>query len=447
MHVNRRRFLTASAAAAIAGPSAIAATPSGFGLNSMNLGLRPGSSADQTQLLQSAIDQAATTRVPLMLAAGVYRVASLNLPAGANIIGIRGATHLAFTGGTALFSANVADTISLSGLTLDGVNLTLPEGGGLINLTAVKNLLIADCTVIRAAGHGIMLWQCDGEVSGNTILGAADTALFSRDGFGLTIANNIIRNSGNGGIRVWQTDIRDDGSTIVDNRIQKTLARAGGTGQNGNAINIFQANNVIVRGNHINEAAFSAIRGNAASNIQIIGNNCSSLDEVAIYSEFAFEAAVISDNLVDGAEIGISVTNFNDGGRLSTVHGNLIRNLGRRRPHTPIQSLGIGIAVEADTAVAGNTIDGAINTGIRLGWGQYLRDVAVSGNVVRGSNFGVGVSVVAGAGAAVISGNIISGAKRAAVVGMEYQKAVSGDLTKGGVEAYPQLKVADNQVS
>ena len=93
---------------------------------------------------------------------------------------------------------------------------------------------------------------------------------------------------------------------------------------------------MIVRGNHIRNAAFSAIRGNAASDIQIIGNNCAELDEVAIYSEFDFEGAVIADNVIDGTESGISITNFNEGGRLATVHGNIVRNCcgglpGRRR--------------------------------------------------------------------------------------------------------------------
>ena len=67
------------------------------------------------------------------------------------------------------------------------------------------------------------------------------------------------------------------------------------------------------------------------SNIQIIGNNCAALDEVAIYSEFGFEGAVIADNVIDGAETGISVTNFNEGGRLATVRGNIVRNLGTQR--------------------------------------------------------------------------------------------------------------------
>ena len=48
--------------------------------------------------------------------------------------------------------------------------------------------------------------------------------------------------------------------------------RRGGSGQYGNAINVFRADNVIVRGNRIGRAAFSAVRGNAASNLQIAGN-------------------------------------------------------------------------------------------------------------------------------------------------------------------------------
>ena len=35
---------------------------------------------------------------------------------------------------------------------------------------------------------------------------------------------------------------------------------------------------------------------------------------------------------VDGAALGISVTNFNEGGRLAVVQGNLIRNLKTKRP-------------------------------------------------------------------------------------------------------------------
>ena len=58
-----------------------------------------------------------------------------------------------------------------------------------------------------------------------TITGAADNALYLQRQPRLLIAANIIAKSGNGGIRVWQSDKRHDGSLIVDNRIEDT-ARA-----------------------------------------------------------------------------------------------------------------------------------------------------------------------------------------------------------------------------
>src|SRR6185312_4727106 len=442
MSLNRRHLLTATAAsaAALIAP-AIAAPLSKFGIDAATLGVRPGATDDQTRVLQRAIDQAAKTRMPLMLAPGVYRAGDLKLPAGAHLAGVRGATRLMLTSGPSLIDAHNADTVSIAGLVLDGGGQTLPNGRGLVHLTSARGLRIADCEILRAGGHGIALEQCDGEVTHTTIANAADTALFSRDGRSLIIAANVIRDSGNGGVRVWQSDKRDDGSSIVDNRIENTGAKSGGTGQNGNAINVFRAANVIVRGNHIRGAAFSAIRGNAANNIQIIGNNCAALDEVAIYSEFGFVGAVIADNIVDGAGIGVSVTNFNEGGRLATVRGNVIRNLAARRPGTPPDEEGIGITVEADTTVMGNVVEHAANAGISAGWGKYLRNVAITGNIVRMSGVGIAVSVATGAGDAVVTNNMIAGAKRGAIVGMDMRKAVTGDLAKDGAERYPQLKI------
>jgi uncharacterized secreted repeat protein (TIGR03808 family) len=445
MDIDRRRLLlgAATGAATLAAPAALSA----FGLDAAQFGVRPGAPDDQSHALQLAIEQAARSRTPLMLAPGVYRAGDLKLPAGTQLAGVRGATSIVLTHGPSLLSSEHADTVSLNGLNLDGGGQPLPEGRALIYFDGVSTLRIADCEIAGAGRNGVTLQACDGEVTHSTITGAADNALFCNDSRGLMITANIIAKSGNGGILVWQSEKRRDGSLIADNRIEDTGARAGGTGQNGNAINVFRAGDVMVRGNHIRNTAFSAIRGNSASNIQIIGNNCAALDEVAIYSEFGFEGAVIADNVVDGAEAGISVTNFNEGGRLATVRGNIVRNLGTRRPNRPPEEAGVGIGVEADTVVAGNVIERAARAGISAGWGQYLRNVAITGNVVREAGFGVAVSVAAGAGIAVISGNIFAGTKRGAIVGMEWEKAVTGDLALAGADRYPQLRISGNQVN
>jgi uncharacterized secreted repeat protein (TIGR03808 family) len=448
MDLDRRYFLAAAAAgsAAIALP-ARAAPLSNFGLDAAHFGVRPGAESDQSGVLQRAIDEAAKTRAPLMLAPGVYRAGDLKLPAGSQLSGVRGGTRLMLTQGVSLLSAEHADTVTLSGLMIDGGKHPTQEGRGLVHFDGVKATRIDGCEITGAGANGVTLLGCTGEVTHTTITEAADNAVFCNDSAGLLIAFNSIAKSGNGGIRVWQSVKRRDGSLIADNSIDDTAARAGGDGQNGNAINVFRAADVIVRGNHIRNAAFSAIRGNAASNIQILGNNCAGLDEVAIYSEFDFEGAVIADNVIDGAAFGVSVTNFKEGGRLAVVKGNLIRNLTQRRPQGGPDAAGVGIGVEADTAVTGNVIENAQTAGIIAGWGQYLRDVTVSGNVVRASGIGVAVSVSKGAGTAVISDNTLARLRRGAIIGMDLHKVVTGDLALAGAERYPNLRISGNQVS
>jgi uncharacterized secreted repeat protein (TIGR03808 family) len=397
-------------------------------------------------MLQAAIDKAAGARVPLMLGPGDYRVGGLSLPSHTQLVGVRGATRLIFTGGPALIIGKAADHVTLAGLLLDGGGRALPERGALVSFARCNELRIAECEISGAGGTALWLEGSGGAVIGNTIAKAADVAIYSIDARGLIIQNNTVRGAGNGGILVHRSAKGDDGTLVLDNRIEDIDNVAGGSGQFGNAINVFRAGNVIVRGNRISRAAYSAVRGNSASNIQITGNTATDCGEVAIYSEFAFEGATIANNTVDGAALGVVCCNYNEGGRLAVVQGNMIRNLKPKRPigTAPDDLGGIGIAVEADASVTGNVIEGAPTAGIMVGWGAYMRDVSVTGNVLRSSRYGVAVSVVNGAGTAVVAGNLISGT-RGAIVGMDHAKAVTGDLTAEPAR-YANLQISGNRV-
>ncbi len=451
MDLPRRRFVALTAlsgalpATALAVPAA-ASPRSTLGVDATALGVRAGGGADQTRMLQAAIDSTAGQRVPLVLGPGEYRTGELRLPVGAQIFGVRGATRLVFTGGSAMISGPRADTVTLSGLTLDGNNRPLPDGGALVRMTEAGELRILDCDIVGSTRNGIALEAVAGLIAGNTIMGCGDAGILSRNARGLTIQGNNVRNAGNNGILVWRSEKGDDGTLVADNRIEDIANRRGGSGQYGNAVNVFRAANVIVRGNRIARAAFTAVRGNAASNLQITGNTISDVGEVALYAEFGFEGAVIANNTVDGAAIGVAVTNFNEGGRLAVVQGNLIRNLKPKRPAgtDPNDGAGIGIAVEADASVTGNVIENAPTAGINVGWGRHQRDVSVVGNVVRSAEFGIAVSVATGAGSVIISGNMISGARRA-VVGMDYARAVPGDLAQEPTR-FANLQIAGNRV-
>src|ERR1700751_3844483 len=105
MDVIRRHLIGASAAGvagALALPHAAArAAPltSTLGRDITQYGVHPGSPDDQTRALQRAIDEAARAAVPVALPPGTYRTGTLRLPNGAQLIGVRGATRLVFTGG------------------------------------------------------------------------------------------------------------------------------------------------------------------------------------------------------------------------------------------------------------------------------------------------------------------------------------------------------------
>ncbi len=452
MDIDRRHLIGASAAGvagALAMPSdAARAAPltSSLGRDATHYGVKPNSSDDQTRALQRAIDEAARAHAPLALPPGIYRTGELRLAPGSQLVGVRGATTLRFIGGASLVSSESTDHIGLSNLTLDGGGIAMPTRRGLIHCLGGRDVRITDCEITGSGRNGIWLETVAGEISGNIITKTATTAIVSFDALGLTVARNTILDANENGIEILRTAIGDDGSIVTGNRIENIKAGPGGSGQYGNAINAFRAGNVIVSGNRISDCDYSAVRGNSAANIQITGNSIFGVREVALYSEFAFEGAVIANNTVDGAAVGVSVCNFNEGGRLAVVQGNIIRNLIPKRPigTAPDDDAGIGISVEADTSVTGNVIEKAPSFGIMAGWGKYLRDVAISGNVIRQSFIGIGVSVADGAGSALINSNVIAETPRGAVVGLDHAKPVTPDLTANGAAKYAQVALGGN---
>ncbi|MGZ8401495.1 MAG: TIGR03808 family TAT-translocated repetitive protein, partial [Methyloceanibacter sp.] len=130
-----------------------------------------------------------------------------------------------------------------------------------------------------------------------------------------------------------------------------------------------------------------------------------------------------------------------EGGRLAVVQGNLIRNLFLRKD---VDSRGIGIAVEADSVVSGNVIEGAPAYGILIGWGSYLRDVSVTDNLIRNAHIGIAVSTDPSAGAALITDNMITGTKEGAIRAMNGPTPIGPDLAQGSAEAYRNLAVYSN---
>lgn len=413
-------------------------------MTAMDAGLIPDSAEDQSARLQAAIDQAAEQRVPLLLAPGRYRAIGVRLRAGTVISGMQGAATLALARPGALLLAQDADRVSLQDLSLDGGVLDIgTPANALIALQSCRDVTLCRIDVAASGGRGVALEGCGGRIYLSRFSVIADAAVFARDSTGLDITDNTIADCGNNGIQVWRSIIGEDGTIVARNRIARIESKSGGNGQNGNGINVFRAGSVLVEGNRIVDCAYSAVRGNAASNIQILANSCQRIGEVALYAEFGFEGAVISSNLVDDAAAGISVTNFNVGGRLAVVQGNLIRNL-KRREAEPVDKRGEGISVEADASVTGNTIENAPTAGIVIGWGRYMRDVIATGNLIREARVGIAISSDMAAGACLVTGNVISGASDGAIRAMDLGRVHGPDLARESVATSGRVIVEKN---
>ncbi|MGR9371577.1 TIGR03808 family TAT-translocated repetitive protein [Rhizobium leguminosarum] len=446
-------FLAASAVAggasrAVASPLTAAAQPDLRGaIDAVEYRAIPESGDRKTRNLEQMIKQAARENVPVFLPPGTYRVSNLTLPDNTRITGVPGASRIVYTGDGHLFSAENVRRIELSNLVIDGGNRWLgDDAGGLLQFTGVDEVLIDNCEIGGSRKHGLQLERCGGRIERSHISGAAQSGLYAVDSTNLSVTGNTVSDCGNGGILVHRWKKAEDGTVVSGNRISNIRANDGGTGQNGNGINIFRADGVMVVNNHISDCAFTAIRANSASDIQISSNQCRRSGETAIYVEFAFEGAVVSANMIDGAANGISIANFDEGGRLASVTGNVVRNLTLKGPYQHEVGFGIGIAAEADTLISGNVIEGAPRWGLQIGWGPYLRNVVVTGNVVRKAPVGCAVSVADGAGTAVITDNIFQETTEGAVLGFQWEKKVSGEMAGGG-SPYAQLTVERNRVS
>jgi uncharacterized secreted repeat protein (TIGR03808 family) len=399
---------------------------------------------DSGPQLQRAIDQAQRGARVVMIPAGVNRVSTLNISGDIRLVGAGGDSRLVALGPGPLLRIEKAERVSVENIAFDGGSRAPGGDAALIEAHDVADLRLNDCVIERALGTGLKAERCGGRIERNWFRAPSQAALHSLDATGLTIADNHIEDCGANGLQVWRAAPGYDGAIVRGNRIERIRADPGGDGPYGNAISVFRAHGVSSTGNVIRQTAFSAIRYNLGSDALIANNNCFDIGETAIYVEFGAEGAVVSSNIVDGASTGVSVTNFDRGGRLATVAGNVMRNLLKPLPQGG-EIYGIGIHVEADTIVSGNAIDNASFAGLKLGYGVGLRDVIAVGNAISDCGFGVAVSVAPGAGGATIRDNRIVRARRGAIVGMAWEKVVSADLVAEAAE-YPLLAIAGNDV-
>ncbi|MGE7472890.1 TIGR03808 family TAT-translocated repetitive protein [Bosea sp. NPDC003192] len=424
-------------------------TPLGtLGLEATHFGLRPGSAEDQSRILQAALVEAVKRDAPLIVAPGRYRIGNVVLPENARLIGVPGATQFIAAQAGPLLVARRIKRAAISGIVLDGLDIKAGQRSGLLNAEEVLDLALSDCEFANAGSVGLTLNRTAGRIERNRFRSMRDSALFSLDSRGLSIEANTVEDCGNNGIQLWRSQAGDEQSLVRGNRINRIRNDGGGDGPNGNGISLFRSGGVLIEGNSLRDCALTFIRNNSGSAVQMLGNQGRRCGETALYSEFAFEGAIIAGNLVEDCAQGANITNLDHGGRLAVFANNIIRNAQKGlAPKGKELVGGSGVHVEAEAAVTGNVIENASEVGISLGWSWAMRNLVATGNVIRRTGIGISVSLVAKERNALIANNLISEAKLGAVVGTEFGKAVTGDLTKAEDKRAAGIRIEGNSVS
>ncbi len=399
----------------------------------------------RSQDLSARLSEAARKGAAVTLPAGEITLMGLDLPDGAVLKGVPGKTVLKLSGVGPLLSTSMARRITIENIVFDGGGGFTPKEKGLLDFSDVINLSISGCAIRHSTARGANLARCGGVFAQNEISDVVDVGLHSLDGLGLDIDNNHVHRCGDNGVLIYATSAgRYDGSRIRNNLIEDIDNRSGGNGPYGNGVFIWGAGVVRVEKNRIYRCVYTAVRNNGAHNVEVIGNDCRTFGEKAMYAEFGAKNSTFKDNHIEDAGAGIAVANADKGTDGAIVSGNTIVNMrkGVNDPEFGPEMLWLtGILAEKNVDVTGNKIVGPGWIGIALGgWRENLRAEA---NDISGVDYGVVLATGDGAGDALVARNRIS-ARKGAVIATAGMNFLPGDLTKPGAKNYPRLVVRDN---
>ena len=161
-----------------------------FGRTVADFGVEPNAERDQSAAMQRALNELAAAGQPIIIPAGKYRLAKVQLPPKAAILGAPGLTILIGVSAP-VFECHDGADVSLRGVAFMGAGLVARE---------CHNLTIADCQVLSSGGDGLV---CSGSgllVTGNRASACARSAVWV-EGDGL-VSNNLISGGGQFGLRL-----------------------------------------------------------------------------------------------------------------------------------------------------------------------------------------------------------------------------------------------------
>lgn len=383
--------------------------------------------------LQTALNTAVTQKKPVFILPCTINTGAVTFAPSA---GLPNRLIVRADPGTVVWSLNASAAHLLrmqgmvdsffEGIIFDGTNKTITESStvaGLVRFDAATttNCVIDNCEVRNSTQCGISMSNGAQCIVRNSRVYTCSIGIWSLDSESI-VENNRVSGCSNNGIAVWRSAITGDNSVVRGNHIEQISNALGGTGQYGNAINVFRADFVKIQSNMIFTCSYSAVRINGSPSVEVTGNTCYNLREVAIFVEapaagINTDNGVVSNNVINTAGVGISIANsglYSDGStRGLIVSGNQVQNIVSNAipdpGYSPPQTTDVGIVCEQETTVVGNFVDTTAGGGIVLGTNNAARKLIASCNIVRNAKFGIGFSSDPAANDIIVTSNVLFG--------------------------------------
>lgn len=434
-----------------------------------------------------AINYAIAENLPLFLLPATIQTGaiSVTITSGSSnrliMIAMAGTVVIQLTGSAQyLFEINDIPDVTLEGLIFDaqGYNLTENVGGqgsGVLRVTqsASTNVVINNCQIRNASYFntsnptsqaGILI---DGGAVvriNNTSISNCNCGIISLSSqifvYGCTITYGSASVAGiyDNGVLIFRYTLGADGSTVENCTITQISGNStsASNGPYGNGIIAYQAGLIRAINNFISGCHLSAVRVNEGFFSEVLGNNISGCTEAAIFIECPGSGTtniggIVANNIVNGAGVGISISNlglYSDGiTKFITVSGNQVFNITQNTvPNETSITPGVGIVISGYTIASGNLVDTCATCGIAVGTNDATTDLVCVNNYITGTPMGIGYSANSNAGKRLIANNMVSGFRYVASPasgGYQYSGAIVsvtyGSTTSYGVNISPNI--------
>ena len=163
------------------------------------------------------------------------------MPSNLTLEGVPGSTILAAAGASAVPRIAGSAHVRLTGLSfLAAAGGPDKADSGLVEIEASSTVAIDGCSFQGGLANGLVVHEASARITGCEFSKPRPRRDLFHDSRGLDISGNHIIACANGGILIWGSKNRHDGSIVSGNTISGIGWSNGGNGQNGNGINVFR---------------------------------------------------------------------------------------------------------------------------------------------------------------------------------------------------------------